>query len=82
MPPLIPISAGVPMTVLLSRPILRDWVLALSESRLHKKGHFNPQFVQHMLEHHQNGKAHFRKELLGVLNLQLWNDLFVQGCRP
>jgi asparagine synthase (glutamine-hydrolysing) len=55
---------------------------ALSESRLHKKGHFNPQFVRHMLEQHQNGKAHFGKELLGVLNVQLWDDLFVQGCRP
>ena len=55
---------------------------ALSESRLHTKGYFNPQHVRHMLEQHQNGKAHFGKELLGVLSVQLWDDLFVQGCRP
>jgi asparagine synthase (glutamine-hydrolysing) len=62
---------------------LPDFVAdALSESRLHTKGYFNPQYVQHMLEQHQNGKAYFGKELIGVLNVQLWDDLFVQGCRP
>ena len=55
---------------------------ALSESRLHTKGYFNPQHVRHMLAEHQNGKAYFGKELLGVLSVQLWDDLFVQGCRP
>jgi asparagine synthase (glutamine-hydrolysing) len=55
---------------------------ALSESRLHTKGYFNPQHVRHMLEQHQDGKARFGKELLGVLSVQLWDDLFVQGCRP
>ena len=55
---------------------------ALSESRLHTKGYFNPQHVRHMLEQHQHGKGHFGKELLGVLSVQLWDDLFVQGCRP
>ena len=54
---------------------------ALSESRLHTKGYFNPQHVRHMLEQHQNGKAHFGKELIGVLNVQLWDDVFVHGCR-
>lgn len=55
---------------------------ALSESRLHTKGYFNPQYVRHMLAEHQNGKAYFGKELLGVLSVQLWDDLFVHGCRP
>jgi asparagine synthase (glutamine-hydrolysing) len=54
---------------------------ALSEFRLQKKGYFNPQYVRHMLEQHQNGKGYFGRELLGVLNVQLWDDLFVQGCR-
>jgi asparagine synthase (glutamine-hydrolysing) len=55
---------------------------ALSESTLHTKGYFNPQYVRHMLQQHQNGKANFGRELIGVLNVQLWDDLFVQGCRP
>lgn len=55
---------------------------ALSESRLHRKGYFNPQYVRHMLQQHQKGQANFGRELIGVLNIQLWDDLFVQGCRP
>ena len=55
---------------------------ALSKSRLHTKGYFNPQYVRGMLERHQNGKANFGRELMGVLNVQLWDDLFVHGCRP
>jgi asparagine synthase (glutamine-hydrolysing) len=55
---------------------------ALSESALRTKGYFNPQHVRHMLEQHRDGKVQFGKELLGVLNVQLWDDLFVQGCRP
>ena len=55
---------------------------ALSESTLHTKGYFNPQHVRRMLEQHESGGAHFGKELLGVLSVQLWDDLFVQGCRP
>ncbi|WNM61116.1 asparagine synthase (glutamine-hydrolyzing) [Candidatus Nitrospira neomarina] len=55
---------------------------ALSENRLHTKGYFNPHYVRYMLQQHQNGKANFGRELIGVLNIQLWDDLFVQGCRP
>ncbi|HSF08957.1 MAG TPA: asparagine synthase (glutamine-hydrolyzing) [Nitrospirales bacterium] len=55
---------------------------ALSESRLYTKGYFKPHSVRHLLQQHQNGKANFGRELIGVLNIQLWDDLFVQGCRP
>ncbi len=55
---------------------------ALSESQLHSKGYFNAKQVRHMLEQHQNGREHFGKELLGVLSVQLWDDLFVRGCPP
>jgi asparagine synthase (glutamine-hydrolysing) len=55
---------------------------AMSRSGLHTKGYFNPEHVRQMLQQHQSGKAHFGKELLGVLSVQLWDDLFVQGCRP
>jgi asparagine synthase (glutamine-hydrolysing) len=52
---------------------------ALSQSRLHRTGYFNAQHVRHMLKEQQNGAAHFGKELLGVLSVQLWDDLFVQA---
>lgn len=55
---------------------------ALSKNSLHKKGYFNPQYVRHMLEQHQNAKANFGRELIGVLNVQLWDDLFIRGCLP
>lgn len=55
---------------------------ALSEGRLHAKGYFKPQRVQHMLDQQLNGRANFGRELIGVLHVQLWDDLFIQGCRP
>ncbi len=54
-------------------------VEALSESQLHTKGYFNPHSVRHMLKQHQNGHAQFGRELIGILNVQLWHDLFLQG---
>ncbi len=55
---------------------------ALSEGRLYAKGYFNPPYVRHMLEQHRNVKEEFGRELAGVLNVQIWDDLFMQGCRP
>jgi len=55
---------------------------ALSKNKLQKKGYFNPQIVRHMFDQHQQGRANFGRELLGVLNVQLWDDHFIQGCRP
>jgi asparagine synthase (glutamine-hydrolysing) len=54
----------------------------LSEQRVRDKGYFNPNTVSLMLERHTKGDAQFGKELLGVVSIQLWDDLFVQRGRP
>lgn len=53
----------------------------LSENRLSQKGYFNPKFVGHLVEQHRSGKADYGKYLMGVLGIQLWDDLFMKGCK-
>ncbi|HEX5387286.1 MAG TPA: asparagine synthase (glutamine-hydrolyzing) [Gemmatimonadales bacterium] len=52
---------------------------ALSEPSLRDKGYFKPKAIRSMLECHNSGEARFGKELLGVVSIQLWDDLFVRG---
>ena len=54
----------------------------LSEGNLREKGYFNDKFVVHMLKQHQAGKAKYGRALMGVLWVQLWDDLFLHGCSP
>jgi asparagine synthase (glutamine-hydrolysing) len=54
----------------------------LSEGQLREKGYFNHKVVSHMLEQHRAGNAEHGLPLMGVLGVQLWDDLFVRGCRP
>ena len=53
----------------------------LSETQLREKGYFNPKFVAHMVERHRSCKADYGISLMGVLGVQLWDDLFMRGCR-
>ncbi|MBW2171300.1 MAG: asparagine synthase C-terminal domain-containing protein, partial [Deltaproteobacteria bacterium] len=54
----------------------------LSEDRLQQKGYFNPAFVTHILKQHRAGNGNYRWLLVGVLGVQLWDDMFLHGCRP
>lgn len=54
----------------------------LWEGRIREKGYFNPKFVTSMVEQHRSGKANYGRSLLGVLGVQLWDDLFLRGCLP
>jgi asparagine synthase (glutamine-hydrolysing) len=54
----------------------------LSEERLRQKGYFNPAFVTHIRKQHRAGNSDFRWLLVGVLSIQLWDDMFLHGCRP
>jgi asparagine synthase (glutamine-hydrolysing) len=54
----------------------------LSESQIREKGYFNPKFVTQILEQNRSGKANYGRSLMGVLGVQLWDDLFRKGCRP
>ena len=53
-----------------------------SEPQLRKKGYFNPSFVRRLLNQHRAGKENFSKALMVVLNVQIWDELFIQGCKP
>ena len=54
----------------------------LSRRSLADKGYFNPDCVVRLLDQHRAGVGNYHGYLLGVLGVQLWDDLFVRGCRP
>jgi asparagine synthase (glutamine-hydrolysing) len=51
----------------------------LSETRLKQNGYFNPEYVRFLLEQHRSGREDNGRLLLGILGIQLWNDLFARG---
>jgi asparagine synthase (glutamine-hydrolysing) len=53
----------------------------LSEDRLKEDGYFNPEYVRLILEQHQTGRENNGRLLLGVLGIQVWNDLFIRSGR-
>jgi asparagine synthase (glutamine-hydrolysing) len=53
----------------------------LSEDRLKEDGYFNPEYVRLILEQHQRGREDNGRVLLGILGIQLWNDLFIRSGR-
>lgn len=53
-----------------------------SEPQLRKKGYFNPSFVRQLLNQHRAGKNNFSRALMVILNMQVWDELFIQGCKP
>jgi asparagine synthase (glutamine-hydrolysing) len=54
----------------------------LSRDSLRQKGYFDPSAVAHLLEQHRAGHRNHASQLFGVLGMQLWDDLFMRGCRP
>ncbi len=55
---------------------------ALSPARLRETGYFRPDAVARLLQEHRAGRANYGDLLLGVLWIQLWDDLLRRGCRP
>ncbi|MEJ2717103.1 MAG: asparagine synthase (glutamine-hydrolyzing) [Deltaproteobacteria bacterium] len=55
---------------------------ALSETDLRSKGYFNPRSVQSMMERHRSGRSNYTHELMTVVAVQIWHDLFMRDCRP
>jgi asparagine synthase (glutamine-hydrolysing) len=65
------------------RSPLPDFATALlARESLADKGYFSPGGVVQMLEQHRAGRGRYGHYLLGVLGVQLWDELFVRGCRP
>jgi len=74
---------GFPMPITLwfrkeARTFLRD---ALSAGVLRRRGLFNPPFVEKLLTEHEKGFADHGSLLWGLLNIELWQRLFIDS-RP
>ncbi len=54
----------------------------LSVGKLREKGYFDAGFVTNMLKYHKSGRADYGRQLMTVLGVHLWDDLFMQGCGP
>ena len=53
----------------------------LSEACVRRKGIFDPAVVRELLAQHRAGTANYGRRLIGILEVQLWDDLFRHG-RP
>lgn len=51
----------------------------LSENQLRQKGYFHPDFVAVMRAQHSAGRDSYSSPLMGVLIIQLWDELFLRG---
>jgi asparagine synthase (glutamine-hydrolysing) len=61
------------------RPLPAFAAELLSEDEIRKRGYFEPRVVAAMIAEHESGAANHAKSLLGVLAVQLWDDLFMRA---
>jgi asparagine synthase (glutamine-hydrolysing) len=54
----------------------------LSAEQVRMRGYFEPAVVAALIEQHRSGGTRHAKSLLGVLAIQLWDDLFVRAAAP
>ena len=55
---------------------------SLSRRRLLDAGYFRPDAVRSLLESHRAGRGRYGDLLLGILWIQLWDELVRGACRP
>jgi asparagine synthase (glutamine-hydrolysing) len=63
----------------MSQPLPEFAGALLSEAALREKGYFDPREVSVRLARHRAGLEAAGEELMGVLTVQLWDDLFLAG---
>lgn len=51
----------------------------LTAEQVRARGYFEPEVVAALIEEHRSGTANHAKSLLGVLAVQLWDDLFMHA---
>ena len=62
------------------REKLPDFAVEMfSEANLSKKGYFHPSAVHDLLKKHRAGERDCGAHLLGILAIQLWDELFMNG---
>jgi asparagine synthase (glutamine-hydrolysing) len=59
-----------------ARPFVRD---LLSPAVIRRRGLFKPAYVEHLLAEHDSGFADHASLIWGLLNVELWQQLFMDG---
>jgi asparagine synthase (glutamine-hydrolysing) len=72
---------AAPITRWLRQPLPEYAAMLLSPESLCAKGYFDPTEVRARLAGHRKGTLSAAPELIGVLTVQMWDDLFVAGRR-
>jgi len=54
----------------------------LSESELRRTGYFDPAAVARLVSQHRSGQHDWGHRLMGVLVMQLWDQIFLRGNGP
>jgi asparagine synthase (glutamine-hydrolysing) len=72
---------AAPLAPWLRAPLPEFAAALLSTGCLKDKGYFDPEAVTGLLDQHKAGQADHGHQLLGVLTVQLWDELLLKGCR-
>ncbi len=73
---------AAPIARWLRQPLPEYAATLLSPESLRAKGYFDPSEVRARLACHRHGTQRALPELVGVLTVQMWDDIFVAGRRP
>lgn len=65
---------GIPLSDWLRKELRPMMLDLLSTERLKGEGHFNPAYVQQLVDEHLNGRANHRKLLWTLMVFQLWRQ--------
>ena len=68
-----------PVRAFFSRPLPEFARELLSPQRLRETGVFNPAAVGSLLTAHQQGAADYSRQLMGVLSIEIWQELFLKN---
>ena len=56
------------------RPLLLD---TLSEKRIKQRGYFQPQYVQHLIQEHLDGKENHSHRLWALMMVEIWHQVYL-----
>jgi asparagine synthase (glutamine-hydrolysing) len=60
-------------------PLVQEWVLS---ERALSRGHFQPRAIERLANEHREGRADHGDKLWLLMNLELWQRIFLDGERP
>jgi asparagine synthase (glutamine-hydrolysing) len=60
-------------------PLVQEWVLS---ERALSRGHFQPRAIERLANEHKEGRADHGDKLWLLINLELWQRIFLDGELP